>query len=51
MRLLYASVALIGPVSSAFATETLYRCPDGTAVQAVFSAPGLTGTVRLTFSG
>jgi membrane-bound inhibitor of C-type lysozyme len=51
MRLIIAGVALIGAVSSAFAAETAYRCADGTAVQAVFSAPGPTGSVRLTFAG
>ena len=43
-------VALIGPVSSAFATGATYRCADGTAVRVVFSAPGPAGSVRLTFA-
>jgi hypothetical protein len=50
MRLIIACVAWIGPVSSAFGAETMYRCANGTAVQAVFSAPGPTGSVRLTFA-
>ena len=44
-------LALAGPVSSASAAEAAYRCADGTAVRAVFSAPGPTGSVRLTFAG
>jgi membrane-bound inhibitor of C-type lysozyme len=42
---------LLGPVSSALATEAHYRCADGSAVKAVFSAPGPSGSVQLTFAG
>jgi membrane-bound inhibitor of C-type lysozyme len=31
--------------------EATYQCADGTTVHAVFSAPGPTGSVRLTFAG
>ena len=51
MKLILACLALFGPLSSALATEAAYRCADGTAVRAVFSAPGSTGSVRLTFAG
>jgi membrane-bound inhibitor of C-type lysozyme len=51
MRVIIACVALIGPVGSAFATQAAYRCADGTAIQAVFSAPASMGSVRLTFAG
>jgi hypothetical protein len=51
MRSIIACLALLGPVSSAFAVETVYRCADGTSLMAIFSAPGPTGTVRLTFAG
>ncbi len=51
MKLILACLALIGPASSALATEAAYRCADGTAVRAVFSAPGPAGSVRLTFAG
>jgi membrane-bound inhibitor of C-type lysozyme len=51
MKLILACLALVGPVSSALAIEANYRCADGTAVRAVFSAPGAAGSVRLTFAG
>jgi membrane-bound inhibitor of C-type lysozyme len=51
MRLIMACVAWIGLISSVFATESTYRCADGTVVQAIFSAPGPKGSVRLTFAG
>jgi len=51
MKLTLACLALFGPVSSALATEAAYRCADGTAVRAVFSVLGSTGSVRLTFAG
>jgi membrane-bound inhibitor of C-type lysozyme len=51
MRWIIASAALIGSVSSSFSTEATYRCADGTAVNAVFSPRGSTGSVRLTFAG
>lgn len=51
MKLILACLALIGPASSALATEAAYRCADSTAVRAVFSAPGPDGSVRLTFTG
>lgn len=49
MKWILACLAVIGPVSSAAATEASYRCMDGTVVRAIFSAPGPTGSVRLTF--
>jgi membrane-bound inhibitor of C-type lysozyme len=49
MKLILTCIALIGPVSSALATEADYRCADGTTVKAVFSAPGPTGSVQLMF--
>jgi membrane-bound inhibitor of C-type lysozyme len=51
VKLILACLASVGTVSSASATEAAYRCADGTAVRAVFSAPGPTGSVRLTFAG
>lgn len=51
MKLILACLASVGTVSSASATEAAYRCADGTAVRAVFSAPGPSGSVRLTFAG
>ena len=51
MKLIVTCIMLIGPVSSALATEAQYRCADGSAVKAVFSAPGPTGSVQLTFAG
>jgi membrane-bound inhibitor of C-type lysozyme len=51
MKLILACLALIGPASSALATEAAYRCADGTAVRAAFSPPGPDGSVRLTFTG
>ena len=51
MKLILACLALAGPVSSALAAEADYRCADGTAVRAAFSAPGPAGSVRLTFAG
>jgi membrane-bound inhibitor of C-type lysozyme len=50
MRLILIAMVLVGPVSSALATEASYRCADGTAVKAVFSTPGATGSMQLTFS-
>lgn len=50
MKLILTCVLLMGPVSSASAIEVNYRCADGTAVNAVFSAPGQPGSVQLTFS-
>jgi membrane-bound inhibitor of C-type lysozyme len=47
MKLILTCIMLIGPVSSALAAEASYRCADGTAVRAVFSAPGPTGSVQL----
>jgi membrane-bound inhibitor of C-type lysozyme len=49
MKLVLACVALLGPVSSAFAADAAYRCADGTALGAVFSTPGPTGSVQLRF--
>jgi membrane-bound inhibitor of C-type lysozyme len=51
MKVISACLALVGPVSSAWAAEAAYRCTDGTAVRAVFSAPGPAGSVRLAFAG
>jgi membrane-bound inhibitor of C-type lysozyme len=51
VKLILACLASVGTVSSAWATEAAYRCGDGAAVRAVFSAPGPTGSVRLTFAG
>ncbi|HXI07899.1 MAG TPA: MliC family protein [Bradyrhizobium sp.] len=51
MRLILTFFALVGTANSAFAAQAAYRCTDGTAVRAVFSAPGPTGSVRLTFAG
>jgi membrane-bound inhibitor of C-type lysozyme len=51
VKLILACLASVGTVSSASATEATYRCADGTAVRAAFSAPGPTGSVRLTFAG
>ncbi len=50
MRLILACLALIGPASSALATEAAYRCADGTAVRAAFSVPGPAGSVKLSFA-
>lgn len=49
MKLIVTCIMLMGPVSSALATEASYRCADGTAVKAVFSSPRPTGSVQLTF--
>ena len=49
MKLILTCIALIGPVSSALATEANYRCADGTTIKAVFGAPGQARSVRLTF--
>ena len=51
MKQILTYIMLIGPVSSALATEAQYRCADGSAVKAVFSAPGPAGSVQLTFAG
>jgi membrane-bound inhibitor of C-type lysozyme len=51
MKLILACLALVGPVNSALAAEAAYRCADGTAVRAAFSAPGPAQSVRLTFGG
>jgi membrane-bound inhibitor of C-type lysozyme len=50
MKLILTCIMLIGPVGSALATEASYRCADGTAVKAVFSTPGPSGSVQLTFA-
>jgi membrane-bound inhibitor of C-type lysozyme len=50
MKLILTCIMLIGPVSSALATEANYRCTDGTTVKAVFGAPGQAGSVQLTFA-
>ena len=50
MKLILTCVVLMGPVSSALAAEGHYRCADGTAVKAIFSAPGQAGSVQLTFA-
>lgn len=51
MKVMLAGLALIAAVNSASATEAAYRCADGTALRAVFSAPGPVGSVRLIFAG
>jgi membrane-bound inhibitor of C-type lysozyme len=51
MKSLLICLVLAGSAGSALATEAAYRCADGTAVRAVFSAPGSAGSVRLTFAG
>jgi membrane-bound inhibitor of C-type lysozyme len=51
VKLILACLASAGTVNSASAAEASYRCADGTAVHALFSAPGPTGSVRLTFAG
>jgi membrane-bound inhibitor of C-type lysozyme len=51
MKLILACLALVGPVSSALASEAASRCADGTRARAVFSDPGPAGAVRLTFAG
>jgi membrane-bound inhibitor of C-type lysozyme len=51
MKLILASFALFGLVSSASATDATYRCGDGANVRAVFSETGPAGSVRLTFPG
>jgi membrane-bound inhibitor of C-type lysozyme len=51
VKLILACLASVGTVNSASAAEASYRCADGTAVRALFSAPGPTGSVRLTFAG
>jgi membrane-bound inhibitor of C-type lysozyme len=51
MKLILACLALVEPVGSALATGVAYRCADGSAVQAVFNAPGSAGSVRLTLGG
>lgn len=50
MRLILTCIMLMGPVGSAWATEANYRCADGTTINAVFSAPGPTGSVQLMFA-
>jgi membrane-bound inhibitor of C-type lysozyme len=50
MKLILTCIMLMGPASSALATEANYRCADGSAVTAVFSAPGHAGSVQLTFA-
>jgi membrane-bound inhibitor of C-type lysozyme len=50
MKLILTCLVLLGPASSAFAADAAYRCADGTALRAVFSAPGPTGSVQLTFA-
>jgi membrane-bound inhibitor of C-type lysozyme len=40
----------MGTASSALAAEAHYRCANGTALKAVFSAPGQPGSVQLTFT-
>jgi membrane-bound inhibitor of C-type lysozyme len=50
MKLILTCILLMGPASSAWAIEANYRCADGTTVNAVFSAPGHTGSVQLTIS-
>jgi membrane-bound inhibitor of C-type lysozyme len=47
----FVCLVAVAPIGPAFATEAAYRCADGTAVRAVFSPPGPTGSVRLMFSG
>jgi len=51
MKLIVACLALFGSANSALATEAAYRCADGSAVRAVFSAPGPDAAARLTFAG
>jgi membrane-bound inhibitor of C-type lysozyme len=51
MRWVLACVTLIVSMTAASATQATYQCADGTAIKAVFSAPGPTGSVRLTFAG
>lgn len=51
VKLISACLASVVTVSSASATEAAYQCTDGTTVRAVFSAPGPTGSARLTFDG
>ena len=51
VRLILAWLGLIWPVSSVSAAEVAYKCSDGTALGAAFSAPGRPGSVRLTFNG
>jgi len=50
MKPILTCIMLMGPVTSAWATEANYRCADGTTVRAVFSAPGQAGSVQLTFA-
>jgi membrane-bound inhibitor of C-type lysozyme len=50
MKLILACLVVLSPVSSALAATAAYRCADGTAVRAAFSAPGPTGSVRLALS-
>ena len=50
MKLILTCIMLMGPVTSAWATEANYHCADGTTVNAIFSAPGRAGSVQLTFS-
>jgi membrane-bound inhibitor of C-type lysozyme len=51
VKQIFMFLALLGPVSSAFATEAAYRCADGTVVRAIFSGSAQAGSVRLMFSG
>ena len=51
VRLIAASVILIGPTTHALAADFVYSCVDGTAVRAKFSGPGPDGSVRLMFAG
>ncbi len=51
MKPIFAVLVLIGSTTSALTTQASYRCADGTSVKAVFSTPGPTGSVRLSFAG
>jgi membrane-bound inhibitor of C-type lysozyme len=50
MKLILTCIVLMGPVCPALAAEAHYRCADGAALKAVFSAPGQTSSVQLTFA-
>jgi membrane-bound inhibitor of C-type lysozyme len=50
VKKVFFGIALaIGSVDACLATQASYQCADGTAVRAVYSAPGPNGSVQLTF--
>ena len=50
-RTIISVVLVIGSGGACLAAQASYQCKDGTAVKAVFSAPGPVGSARLTLGG